>query len=84
MNTGGMNGFVRPGHTEAGYFRDISTAVKDQLDIPVLLTGGVKSAEEAEALLQEQCADMIGIGRILLKDPQALHLNDGDQLLHIG
>ena len=73
--TGGMNGFVRPGHTEAGYFRDISTAVKEQLDIPVLLTGGVKSAEEAEALLQEQCADMIGIGRILLKDPQALHLS---------
>lgn len=73
--TGGMNGFIRPGHTEAGYFRDISTAVKEQLDIPVLLTGGVKSAEDAEALLQEQCADMIGIGRILLKDPQALHLS---------
>ena len=48
---------------------------KEQLDIPVLLTGGVKSEEDAEALLQEQCADMIGIGRILLKDPQALHLS---------
>lgn len=70
--TGGMNGFIRPGHTEAGYFRDISTAVKKQVDIPVLLTGGVKSVEDAEVLLQEQCADMIGIGRVLLKDPQAL------------
>lgn len=70
--TGGMNGFIRPGHTEAGYFRDISTAVKKQADIPVLLTGGVKSVEDAEVLLQEQCADMIGIGRVLLKDPQAL------------
>jgi len=74
--TGGMNGFIRPGHTEAGYFRDISTAVKKQVDIPVLLTGGVKSVEDAEALLQDQCADMIGIGRVLLKDPQALHLSN--------
>jgi len=46
------------------------------VDIPVLLTGGVKSVEDAEALLQDQCADMIGIGRVLLKDPQALHLSN--------
>ena len=72
--TGGMNGFIRPGHTEAGYFRDISTAVKKQVDIPVLLTGGVKSVEDAEALIQDQCTDMVGIGRVLLKNPQALHL----------
>lgn len=71
--TGGMNGFIRPGHTEAGYFRDISTAVKKQVDIPVLLTGGVKSVEDAEALIQDQCTDMVGIGRVLLKNPQALH-----------
>lgn len=74
--TGGMNGFIRPGHTEAGYFREISTAVKNQVNIPVLLTGGVKSVEDAEALLQDQCADMIGIGRVLLKNPQALHLSN--------
>ena len=71
--TGGMNGFIRPRHTEAGYFRDISTAVKKQVDIPVLLTGGVKSVEDAEALIQDQCTDMVGIGRVLLKNPQALH-----------
>ena len=70
--TGGMNGFIRPGHTEAGYFSNISAAVEKQVDIPVLLTGGVKSVEDAKVLLQEQCADMIGIGRVLLKDPQAL------------
>ena len=74
--TGGMNGFIRPGHTEAGYFREISTAVKNQVNIPVLLTGGVKSVEDAEALLQDQYADMIGIGRVLLKNPQALHLSN--------
>ena len=71
--TGGMNGFTRPGHSESGYFRDISAAVKNQVNIPVLLTGGVKTLEDAETLLQEQYADMIGIGRVLLKDPKALH-----------
>lgn len=39
--TGGMNGFVRPGHREPGYFRDLSVPVKQTVHLPVLLAGGV-------------------------------------------
>lgn len=73
--TGGMTGFVRPGHREAGYFREISTQVKRSVKIPVLLTGGVKTAREAEDLIEEECADLIGFGRVLLNNPEAINLS---------
>ena len=63
--SGGTCCFTRKGHTYPGYFGDISEAVKKEVHIPVLLTGGVKTVEDAETLLQEQKADMIGVGRII-------------------
>lgn len=66
--TGGMNGFVRPGHSEPGYFRDMSVPVKQKVKIPVLLTGGVTSISQAEALLEEHSADMVGVGRAIYKN----------------
>lgn len=67
--TGGMNGFIRPGHGEPGYFRDLSVPVKQAVQLPVLLTGGVTTPAQAKALLQENCADLIGVGRAIFKNP---------------
>ena len=39
------------------------------MKIPVILTGGVKTTEQAEELLKNKCADIIGVGREILKDP---------------
>jgi 2,4-dienoyl-CoA reductase-like NADH-dependent reductase (Old Yellow Enzyme family) len=66
--SGGMNGYIRPGHSEPGYFRDMSVPVKQAVKIPVLLTGGVTTLTQAEVLLAEGCADMIGVGRAVFKD----------------
>lgn len=66
--TGGMNGFVRPGHNEAGYFRDMSVPVEQAVQVPVLLTGGVTTVQQAETLLAEGCADLIGVGRAIYKN----------------
>ncbi len=66
--TGGMNGYNRPGHSEPGYFRDMSIPVKQTVKIPVLLTGGITTPAQAETLIAEGCADMIGVGRAILKD----------------
>ena len=67
--TGGMTGYNRPGHKEAGWFKDLSLAVKKETTAPVLLTGGITTYDEAEKLLEEDVADLFGIGRAFLKDP---------------
>lgn len=66
--SGGMCFFMRPGHLEAGYFSSMSGKVKAAVSVPVLLTGGVKKVTDAEALLQGGKADLIGVGRALLKN----------------
>ena len=66
--SGGMCRYLLPGHTEPGYFRETSAAIKKAVSIPVMLTGGVKTLAEAEALLTVGAADLIGVGRELLKD----------------
>lgn len=63
--SGGLCGGVRKGHTEPGYFKEASIEIKNNFDIPVILTGGIKTAEQAEILLEENAADLIGVGRAL-------------------
>ena len=46
----------------------MTEALKREIDIPVLLTGGIVDASVAENLLLEEKADMIGVGRAILKD----------------
>lgn len=66
--SGGLCGYMNPEDNQPGYFGEGSKAVKDELSLPVLLTGGVKEADEAEKLLAEGKADLIGVGRALMKD----------------
>ena len=68
--SGGMCTFSIPGRNYAGFFRDMTEAVKAAVDVPVILTGGVWSAEKAEGLLQDGAADLIGVGRAMLKNPR--------------
>ena len=68
--SGGLNGFTRPGMTGPGYFRDLSMAAASAVSVPVMLTGGVTDGHQLEQLLLEGAADMIGIGRALLSDPE--------------
>lgn len=65
--SGGMRGFTN-GYKGAGYFKDVSTIVKENIQIPVIMTGGVKTREQAEELLAYKACDAVGVGRALLKD----------------
>jgi len=67
--SGGMCGTGRPGHPEPGWFAELARAAKDAAGVPVLLTGGVTNAAEAETLLTAGDADLIGVGRAILRDP---------------
>lgn len=66
--SGGLSGFILPDNTEQGYFRDLSSKIKKHVDIPVILTGGITDPAAADRLLQEGSADLIGVGRAVLKD----------------
>lgn len=68
--SGGMSAFFRPGHTEPGYFAELSRAAKSATALPVMLAGGITTGEQAERLLEEGRADLIGIARAALKDHQ--------------
>ena len=66
--SGGMCSYVRPGHSEPGYFSSMTEKTKSAVSIPVLLTGGIQTMADAERMLQENKADLVGVGRALFKD----------------
>ncbi len=67
--TGGMTSYMRRDNKEPGWFADYSQAVKAVAGVPVLVTGGVKTLAQAESLLREGKADLIGVGRQLMINP---------------
>lgn len=66
--SGGMNGYVIPGKKEPGYFSDMTKEIKKAVSIPVILTGGITEIEQANMLIENGDADLIGVGRAILKD----------------
>lgn len=66
--SGGFCGTIRPGATEEGYFQELTEAIKKAVTIPVILTGGITESRSAEKLLKDNKADLIGVGRAILKN----------------
>ena len=78
--SGGLCYYRRPGHKEAGYFSDQVMEIRKALlkraggssedgtsmVPPVVLTGGIGTAQEAESFLENGTADLIGLGRCIL------------------
>ena len=57
-------------YVEHGCFVHLAEAVKAHVSIPVAAVGRIKRPEMAEAILRDNKADMIALGRSLLADPQ--------------
>lgn len=66
--SGGLKGYSIPGLTGQGFFSDITKGIKEVVSIPIILTGGVTEAQAADQLLSDGKADLIGVGRAILKD----------------
>jgi 2,4-dienoyl-CoA reductase-like NADH-dependent reductase (Old Yellow Enzyme family) len=67
--SGGFYGFTIPGVTGQGYFAPLTEAIKKVVSIPVILTGGITEIQTAEQLLANGKADLIGVGRAVVNDP---------------
>ena len=66
--SGGLCRYSSPVSKEQGYFKELSKIAKESCEVPVILTGGIKKAKDAEALLEGGWADLIGIGRAMIMD----------------
>lgn len=66
--SGGFCGYIRPDVKEQGYFQELTEAIKKVVPIPVILTGGITESIAAEKLLKDNKADLIGVGRAILKN----------------
>ncbi|WP_394018514.1 NADH:flavin oxidoreductase [Anaerococcus cruorum] len=52
----------------AGFFAYISKPIYEEVKIPVILTGGVKTGQDVEDILNRDVCDLVGIGRAVFKD----------------
>lgn len=67
--SGGQCGAQHPQNTGVGFFKEAAEAIKQVVQVPVLLTGGVKTRTDAESLLAAGAADMVGVARALIQNP---------------
>lgn len=68
--SGGHCIYTVKGKAEPGWFSELSKPAKQAVKIPVMLTGGIQNGEDAERLLEERAADLIGVGRSMMKDAE--------------
>lgn len=54
------------------YFRDAGKAVKESVQVPVMLVGGIRSLETALAMHDEGRADLISLSRPLIREPNLI------------
>ena len=52
-----------------GWFVPYAEAVKKAVRVPVLVTGGFTDPAHADRVVREGKADLIGVGRAMLNDP---------------
>jgi len=63
-------GCIEPGTYEEGWKKNMPSAVKKAVSIPVIAVCNIKSPAAAEALLEEGACDFVGVGRGHLADPE--------------
>jgi len=67
--SGGLAGSDDPGRGP-GYFVGYAEALKEVLDAPVLVAGGIADPRMADLIVRSKRADIIGIGRAMLENPE--------------
>ena len=71
-------GIVRPDHED--YFRDWRRAIKQKVDIPVIMVGGLRSFDVAAEVIRDGTADLLALSRPLIREPNLLaRWQEGDR-----
>lgn len=61
---------VPPMAYKAGFLASESQLIKEKVDIPVFVTGRINQPQEAEVILQKNEADVCGMTRAMICDPE--------------
>lgn len=69
LSGGPKHRFFHPSSKEPGWFGPDAQVIRRGLDIPVAVAGGVTAPEHAQALLDQGCADLVGVCRAAVRDP---------------
>ena len=67
--SGGLQGSRGIGRMP-GYFVPYAAAIKAQVEVPVIVTGGIREPAFADQIVREGKADLVGIGRAMLEDAE--------------
>jgi NADPH2 dehydrogenase len=65
--SGGIGGYIKNG--PEGFFVYLAEGLKPVTRLPLLVTGGITKPATAEKIIRKKQADLVGVGRALLKDP---------------
>ena len=65
--SGGLQG-ARGAAKGPGYFVPYAAAIKASVDVPVIVTGGIRDPLFADQVVRQGQADLVGIGRAMLED----------------
>ncbi|MDF3309676.1 FAD-dependent oxidoreductase [Rhodococcus sp. T2V] len=69
LGDGFTSAYVSPWYRPPAYNAEVAAAVRAAVDVPVLLTGRIADAALADSLIAEGSADLIGMVRALVADP---------------
>jgi 2,4-dienoyl-CoA reductase-like NADH-dependent reductase (Old Yellow Enzyme family) len=69
ITTGVRGAYVKDSTFDEGFARELSQAIKEGVDVPVIVAGRFRMPDVAEEVLAGGQADFIGLGRALVADP---------------
>jgi len=67
--SGGLCGYQPSNLSGEGYFAHLAKEIKQTAKAPVITSGGIKTPQFADEIVKKGIADLVGIGRALLADP---------------
>ena len=70
ITTGQRGGYVKDSSWDEGFSLGLSEAVKQLVDVPVIVAGRIRLPDLAERALEAGKADFVAVGRGLLVDPE--------------
>ena len=68
--SGGLIGSRPPELMGPGFLVPQAAAVRAAVGVPVVGVGGIKTPEQADALIRSGCVDLVAVGRAILEDPK--------------